>query len=71
VGDTAEGSPFRTRALVKIQEGCSQPCSYCIVPRVRGLERSRSQDDIVAEVKTRVAEGYKRGDTDRYADREL
>jgi threonylcarbamoyladenosine tRNA methylthiotransferase MtaB len=58
-GDTAEGSPFRTRALVKIQEGCSQPCSYCIVPRVRGREQSRSRDDVIAEVKTRVAEGYK------------
>jgi len=57
--DVLEGSPFRTRALVKIQEGCSQPCSFCVVPRVRGRERSRTQDDIVAEVKTRVAEGYK------------
>ncbi len=59
VGDTAEVSPFRTRAMVKIQEGCSQPCSYCIVPRVRGREQSRPQDDVMAEVKTRVAEGYK------------
>jgi threonylcarbamoyladenosine tRNA methylthiotransferase MtaB len=57
--DVLRGSLFRTRALVKIQEGCSQPCSFCVVPRVRGRERSRSQDDIIAEVKTRVAEGYK------------
>ena len=57
--DILSGSPFRTRALIKIQEGCSQPCSFCVVPRVRGRERSRSQDDVIAEVKTRAAEGYK------------
>ncbi len=57
--DVLKSSPFRTRALVKIQEGCSQPCSFCVVPRVRGRERSRSQDDVIAEVKTRAAEGYK------------
>jgi threonylcarbamoyladenosine tRNA methylthiotransferase MtaB len=58
-GDVLRGSPFRTRALVKIQEGCSRPCSFCVVPRVRGRERSRSQDDVITEVKVRVAEGYK------------
>ena len=57
--DVLKGSTFRTRALVKIQEGCSQPCSFCVVPRVRGRERSRFQDDVMAEVKTRAAEGYK------------
>jgi len=57
--DISKSSPFRTRALLKIQEGCSQPCSFCVVPRVRGRERSRSQDDVIAEVKTRAAEGYK------------
>jgi threonylcarbamoyladenosine tRNA methylthiotransferase MtaB len=57
--DISKSSPFRTRALVKIQEGCSQPCSFCVVPRVRGRERSRSEDDVIAEVKARAAEGYK------------
>ncbi len=52
-------TPLRTRALVKIQEGCSQPCSFCVVPRVRGGERSRPQADIIAEIKARAAEGYK------------
>lgn len=52
-------SPLRTRTLIKIQEGCSQPCSFCIVPRVRGPERSRPQEEVVAEVKARVAQGYK------------
>jgi threonylcarbamoyladenosine tRNA methylthiotransferase MtaB len=50
---------LRTRALVKIQEGCSRPCSFCIVPRVRGRETSRSEEEIIAEVRARVAEGYK------------
>jgi threonylcarbamoyladenosine tRNA methylthiotransferase MtaB len=53
------GSLFRTRALVKIQEGCSRSCSFCVVPRVRGRETSRTQDEIIAEVRSRVAEGYK------------
>jgi threonylcarbamoyladenosine tRNA methylthiotransferase MtaB len=57
--DILRSSTFRTRALVKIQEGCSQPCSFCVVPHVRGRERSRPQDDVIAEVKARVAEGYK------------
>lgn len=54
-----QGSPFRTRALVKIQEGCSRTCSFCVVPRVRGKERSCTQEEIIAEVRSRVAEGYK------------
>ena len=58
-GLRADSPSFRTRALVKIQEGCSQPCTFCVVPRVRGPERSRPQDEVVAEVKARVAEGYK------------
>jgi threonylcarbamoyladenosine tRNA methylthiotransferase MtaB len=58
----SEPSPWpqrRTRAWVKIQDGCSEPCSYCIVPRVRGPERDVPPDQILAEVKARVAEGYK------------
>ena len=51
--------PFRSRAFIKIQEGCDNFCSYCIVPYVRGRERSRKKEDIVAEVKALVAEGYK------------
>ena len=49
----------RTRSFVKIQEGCSQFCSYCIVPHVRGSERSLPAEDIVSEVKRRVDEGHK------------
>jgi len=57
--DGQQGLSLRTRALVKIQEGCSQPCSFCIVPRVRGRETNRPEEEIIAEVKARVGEGYK------------
>jgi threonylcarbamoyladenosine tRNA methylthiotransferase MtaB len=49
----------RTRALVKIQDGCNSFCSYCIVPLVRGREKSVPIDRVIDEVKDRVAEGYK------------
>jgi len=58
-GNKPQRPPFRTRALIKIQEGCSQSCSFCVVPSVRGRERSRPPEKIIAEVKARVAEGYK------------
>lgn len=50
---------FRTRAFVKIQDGCNNFCAYCIVPLVRGGERSIPADEVVAEVKYRVADGDK------------
>jgi ribosomal protein S12 methylthiotransferase len=46
-------------AYVKIAEGCNHPCSFCIIPRMRGSHRSRQQADIVAEVKALIAEGVK------------
>jgi len=50
---------FRTRAFIKVQDGCNDLCSYCIVPLVRGRERSLPLGWVVAEVKDRVADGYK------------
>jgi len=55
----SQSQSLRTRAMVKIQEGCSRPCSFCIVPRVRGPERSRPREEIIGEVKSRLTEGYK------------
>jgi ribosomal protein S12 methylthiotransferase len=46
-------------AYVKIAEGCNHPCSFCIIPRLRGSHRSRPQADIVAEARRLVAEGVK------------
>ncbi len=54
----ATASPLRTRAMVKIQDGCSNFCTYCIVPLVRGGEKSIPSEQIVAEIRQRVAEGY-------------
>jgi threonylcarbamoyladenosine tRNA methylthiotransferase MtaB len=49
----------RTRAFVKIQDGCSFSCAFCVVPHVRGSSRSRSTDAILAEVRRRVAQGHR------------
>ena len=46
-------------AYVKIAEGCNHPCSFCIIPRIRGSHRSRPQGDIVAEAKALIADGVK------------
>ena len=53
------GLPFRSRAMVKIQEGCDQVCAYCIVPKVRGRERSLPPESIISEIRRCVAEGYR------------
>ncbi len=59
----AEGMPVTResgyRAWVSIMYGCNNFCSYCIVPYVRGRERSREPADVIAEVKELVASGYK------------
>ena len=48
-----------TRAHIKIQDGCNQFCSYCIIPYARGRVRSRKEEDILKEVKGLVEAGYK------------
>ena len=46
-------------AYVKIAEGCNHPCSFCIIPRMRGTHRSRTQADIVEEARRLLADGVK------------
>jgi threonylcarbamoyladenosine tRNA methylthiotransferase MtaB len=53
------GTGEKTRPLVKLQDGCDAHCSYCIVPSVRGPGRSARPDDVVAEIRTLVAVGYR------------
>ena len=53
------GASQRTRAYIKIQDGCNQFCSYCIIPYARGRVRSRKQEDILKEVRGLAREGYK------------
>ncbi len=49
----------RNRAMVKIQEGCNQVCAYCIVPKVRGRERSIPPETLVSQINERVDEGFR------------
>ena len=51
--------PGRTRAFVKIQDGCENFCSYCIIPFVRGKCRSKEEDKVIEEVKALVNNNYK------------
>lgn len=47
----------RTRAYVKIEDGCESHCTYCIIPRARGSIRSKPMEDVIGEVKALVANG--------------
>src|SRR6266581_2431798 len=49
----------RVRAFVKIQDGCSFSCNFCVVPLVRGASRSRSAAAVLAEARRRVAQGHR------------
>lgn len=54
-----ESFPGRTRAFVKIQDGCENYCSYCIIPYVRGKCRSKDSSLVIDEIKSLVNNGYK------------
>jgi len=49
----------RTRAFVKVQDGCSFSCAFCVIPLVRGATRSRRAGAVLAEVERRVAQGHR------------
>src|SRR5262245_19219790 len=53
------GSGGRTRAVLKVQDGCNANCSFCIIPSVRGRSRSIELEAAIAEVRELVARGYK------------
>ena len=50
--------PFRSRAFIKVQEGCDNFCSYCIVPVVRGASRSRDLEETVADCRRNIEAGF-------------
>lgn len=53
-----EKTAEHTRAFLKVQDGCNQFCSYCIIPFARGRVRSRKAEDVLAEVERLAAHGY-------------
>ena len=53
------GSSEKTRAFIKIEDGCNQFCSYCLIPFARGRVRSRSPESTLAEARRLAEEGYK------------
>jgi threonylcarbamoyladenosine tRNA methylthiotransferase MtaB len=49
----------RVRAFVRVQDGCSFSCNFCVIPLVRGASRSRSAEAVLGEVRRRVAQGHR------------
>ncbi|MES1248773.1 MAG: MiaB/RimO family radical SAM methylthiotransferase [Actinomycetota bacterium] len=49
----------RVRAFVKVQDGCSFSCNFCVIPLVRGSSRSRNAEAVLAEIRRRVAQGHR------------
>ena len=49
----------RVRAFVKVQDGCSFSCAFCVIPQVRGPSRSRTADAVLREVRRRVGQGHR------------
>ena len=49
----------RVRAFVKVQDGCSFSCNFCVIPLVRGSSRSRAADAVLGEIRRRIAQGHK------------
>lgn len=56
---TLKRTAEHTRAYIKIQDGCNQFCSYCVIPYARGRVRSRKKEDILAEIQGLVVNGYR------------
>ncbi len=58
-GFSLQGFTGHTRAFLKIQDGCANCCSYCIIPSVRGAPRSRPADAVLQEARQLIARGYR------------
>ncbi len=51
--------PDRTRAFLKVQDGCNYACTFCVIPRARGRSRSLEADEVISRLKTLARAGYK------------
>jgi threonylcarbamoyladenosine tRNA methylthiotransferase MtaB len=60
-GYNYNSSYIRNRSFIKIQDGCNNFCAYCIIPQVRGKQKSLPSDSVIAQVRERIAQGYKEG----------
>ncbi|MGI9116532.1 MAG: MiaB/RimO family radical SAM methylthiotransferase [Gaiellales bacterium] len=58
-GDRRAASPIRRRMFLKVQDGCSFSCAYCVIPEVRGGTRSRPVPEVIAEAERRVRQGHR------------
>ncbi|MFM7693739.1 MAG: radical SAM protein, partial [Actinomycetota bacterium] len=58
-GERAGLAPLRRRMFLKVQDGCSFPCAYCVIPEVRGPTRSRAVGEVLAEAGRRVRQGHR------------
>ena len=58
-GEVGRQRRLRTRAFIKVQDGCDNHCTYCVVRLLRGPGRSRPLEDVLTEVQERVQEGYR------------
>ncbi len=52
-------NPWRSRALVKIQDGCDDRCTFCVIPSVRGKSRSVGRDEVLSRIRALVGRGYR------------
>jgi threonylcarbamoyladenosine tRNA methylthiotransferase MtaB len=57
LGTASASLPYRVRANLKVQTGCDEWCTFCIIPTTRGPLRSRDEDELVAEARARAAAG--------------
>lgn len=51
--------PDRTRAFLKVQDGCNYACTFCVIPRARGRSRSLEEDEVISRLRTLARAGYK------------
>ena len=57
--ETVNGLEGHTRAFLKVQDGCNIRCTYCVIPSIRGDERSRPPDDVIDEARRLLDQGYR------------